>query len=230
MDMYVNIFGEQGKVLRLDCRTLEHKSYPFETNSTSIVLFDTGISHALASTEYNQRRKECNTGVALIMERHPHVMSLRDVSSDMLDEFEGKMDSTVYRRCRYVVEENSRVLRACAALMAKDLKGFGSLMYETHKGLSNKYGVSCEELDFLVESTLDENSVYGSRMMGGGFGGCTISLIDKGSVESVSKKLRSEYHRRFGRELRTYVTLIASGTQIISVDEFAAVSGSLPRV
>jgi galactokinase len=227
MDMYINIFGEQGKALLLDCRTLDHKFYPFETDYVSIVLFDTGISHALASTEYNQRRKECNTGVASIMERYPNVMSLRDVSIDMLEEFEGRMNSTIYRRCKYVVEENSRVLRACATLMEKDMRGFGSLMYETHNGLSNEYEVSCEELDFLVKLALDETSVYGSRMMGGGFGGCTISLVEKGSVEGVIKKMSAEYHRRFERDLKAYVTLIGSGTEIVSAGEYAAVSGSL---
>jgi len=227
MDMYINVFGERGKALRLDCRTLSHKSYPFENDYISIVLFDTGISHALASTEYNQRRKECNTGVASIMERYPNVMSLRDVSIDMLEEFEGRMNSTIYRRCKYVVEENSRVLRACATLMEKDMRGFGSLMYETHNGLSNEYEVSCEELDFLVKLAWDETSVYGSRMMGGGFGGCTISLVEKGSVEGVIKKMSAEYHRRFERDLKAYVTLIGSGTEIVSAGEYAAVSGSL---
>ena len=227
MDMYINVFGERGKALRLDCRTLGHTFYPFDTNSTAIVLYDTGISHDLATTEYNKRRMECNTGVATIAERHPQVASLRDVSLDMLREFEGTMNPVVYRRCRYVVEENSRVLRACSTLVMKDLKSFGSLMYESHKGLSQDYEVSCEELDFLVKLARAETSVYGSRMMGGGFGGCTIALVEKGSVEGVIKKMSAEYHRRFERDLKAYVTLIGSGTEIVSAGEYAAVSGSL---
>ena len=161
---------------------------------------------------------ECNSGVAKIIEKYPQVMSLRDVSLDMLREFEGVMDSTIYLRCKFVIEENGRVLRACAALVAKDLQRFGSLMYESHNGLSHEYAVSCAELDFLVELTLDERSVYGSRMMGGGFGGCTISLIEKGSVEKVAKKMCAQYQRRYQRELKTYVTSIGSGTEIISID------------
>jgi len=225
MDMFVNIFGQRGMVLRIDCRTLDYTPYPFETTDMSIVLLDTRISHALASTEYNQRRSECNIGVALIMERYPNVTSLRDVSVKMLEEFKPTMAPSVYRRCKYVVGENERVLRACDALTEKDLRSFGSLMYQTHDGLSKDYGVSCEELDFLVDLMRGEPSVYGARMMGGGFGGCAISLIEQESVERVSKKICGEYHRRFGTDLKPYVTSIGPGTEVVSVSEHAAVSG-----
>jgi galactokinase len=223
MDQYINIFGKSGKALRIDCRSLECEYYPFENNGVSIVLFDTGISHALASSEYNQRRIECTKGVETIRKDQRQVNSLRDVSLEMLSEYRSKMDSIIYRRCKFVVEENERLLKACEALQAKDLTAFGSLMYQTHEGLSKDYGVSCKELDYLVELTKDNPHVHGSRMMGGGFGGCTINLIENDGIEQIGKAVTAMYMQRFCSAPKIYVTSISSGTNVVTVNENATV-------
>ena len=218
MDQYINIFGKQGNVLRIDCRSLEYEYHPFD-HDVSIVLFDTRVSHSLASSEYNRRRKECSEGVKIISRSYPHVTHLRDVSVEMLAEFKYQMGTATYRRCKYVVEENERVLKACRALKKRDLKAFGHYMYETHEGLSLGYEVSCDELDYLVELVKDDPKVYGSRMMGGGFGGCTINLIEKDEIERISNRVTEKFKQRFNLEPKTYVTAISAGTGIISVNE-----------
>lgn len=218
MDQYVNIFGEQNNVLRIDCRSLDYEYYPFD-HDASIVLFDTRVSHSLASSEYNRRRRECNEGVEIIRRAYPRVTHLRDVSVEMLGEFKEHMEATTFRRCQYVVEENERVLSACRSLEMRDLKTFGRYMHQTHEGLRCLYGVSCDELDFLVDLVKDSPGVYGSRMMGGGFGGCTINLIEKGEVEHISNIVAEKYRQRFNQVLRTYITSISGGTSIVSVNE-----------
>jgi len=219
MDQYVSVFGKKGNVLRIDCRSLEYEYFPFDYEYISIVLFDTCISHSLASSEYNKRRKECAEGVEIIKKRFQNVESLRDVSADMLNEFRSELEPTVFRRCKYVVTENERLMKACEVLNTHDLKTFGSLMYETHKGLSEDYEVSCKELDFLVNYTMDKDKVYGSRMMGGGFGGCTINLIENSAIDSISKRMKEEYKKEFNIEANVYVTKISSGTNKIEIKE-----------
>jgi galactokinase len=218
MDQYINIFGEQDKVLRIDCRSLECEDYPFDY-PVVLVLFDTGLSRSLASSEYNRRREECVEGVGIIKQWHPEVTHLRDVSAEMLAECRSNLSATIYRRCKYVVEENDRVLKACQALKQRDLQLFGRLMVQTHEGLSREYEVSCSELDYLVELVNDNPHVYGSRMMGAGFGGCTINLIEKDHVEPITKQVTEGYKNRFGLEPKTYVTCISAGTNIILVNE-----------
>ncbi|RPI05977.1 MAG: galactokinase [Ignavibacteriae bacterium] len=216
MDQYINIFGKQDNVLRIDCRTLEYQYYPFAFHNISVVLFDTRVSHSLASSEYNRRREECSEGVAVIKKMYPEVNSLRDVTCDMLHQCRDRMDPTVYRRCKYVVEENERVLHACGDLEKGDLKSFGAAMKKTHAGLSGDYEVSCKELDFLVDLMSSDPQVYGSRMMGGGFGGCTINLIEKNHVEEVSSFAAVRYKQKFNIDLKTYITSIGPGTRIIA--------------
>jgi galactokinase len=161
--------------------------------------------------------------VALIKKYYPEVNSLRDVSLEMLQKSKQMMDPTIYRRCKYVVEENDRVLDACRELEKGDLKAFGSYMIKTHAGLSQDYEVSCRELDYLVELVKDNPHVYGSRMMGGGFGGCTINLIETNHIEQTSTTVIEKYKHQFKRDLKTYVTSIGSGTNIIAVNEHATV-------
>lgn len=222
MDQYINIFGERENVLRIDCRSLEYRYYPFNHHNVSIVLFDTRVSHSLASSKYNRRREECSEGVAIIKKYYPNITHLRDVSVDMLDECKQKLGETLYQRCRYVVEENDRVLRACTMLEKGDLKSFGSYMDQTHEGLSYDYEVSCEELDYLVELVRDNSQVYGARMMGGGFGGCTINLIENEAIEQVARMIQEKYEKKFTIEPKIYVTSISAGTSILSVKEHVA--------
>jgi galactokinase len=221
MDQYINVFGKTGNVLRIDCRSLEYSYFPFNYNNISIVLFDTCVSHSLASSEYNQRRRECNEGVKIIQKDFNNIQSLRDVSVDLLNDYKSKLDEIIYRRCKYAVEETERVLNACAALGKHDLVSFGSLMYKTHEGLSKDYEVSCKELDYLVELTKDNSKVFGSRMMGGGFGGCTINLIENDAIESISKTIAVEYEKKFNLRTNIYVTKISNGTSIINDKENA---------
>lgn len=223
MDQYINIFGKKGNVLRIDCRSLEKNYFPFDYENISIVLFDTKVSHSLASSEYNQRRKECSSGVKIIKQVYPEIESLRDVSLDILNEFTAKMDPVIYKRCKYVVEENLRLLEACDALSIHDLNKFGTFMYKTHDGLSRDYEVSCKELDYLVEILKDNENVYGSRMMGGGFGGCTINLIERQSVDKISGEVKEKYMKKFGIEANIYVTQINGGTNIMEVETDVAV-------
>ena len=217
MDQYINIFGKQSKVLCIDCRSLEYKYYPFIFPQISIVLFDSRISHSLASSEYNRRREECGEGVKIMKKYYPQVTSLRDVSMEMIEKYKDKMDTTIYRRCKYVVEENARVLHACQDLEKGDLKSFGKDMLKSHEGLSHDFEVSCKELDYLVELVQNDPHVYGSRMMGGGFGGCTINLIENNYIEKISKIVAEKYKQRFKIDLKTYITSIGYGTNIITV-------------
>ena len=217
MDQYINIFGKSDNVLRIDCRSLEYEYFPFDFENVSIVLFNTNVSHSLASSEYNQRRKECSDGVSVIKNHYKQVESLRDVSVDVLNEFKSKLDPVVYKRCKYAVEENDRLLDACTALSKHDLDKFGSLMYQTHEGLSSDYQVSCPELDYLVELTKDNPNIHGSRMMGGGFGGCTINIIDNNAVEEIEKFIMHEYKKKFNKDATVYVTSISDGTNTITI-------------
>jgi len=215
MDQYINIFGEAGTVLRIDCRSLIHEYFPFDYKNISIVLFNTNVSHALASSEYNLRRQECTNGVAVLKQAFPGTQSLRDVSVSQLMSCKNDMDPVVYRRCKYAVEENARLLEAGEVLKRHDLKRFGELMHETHEGLSKDYEVSCPELDYLVELTKENPKVYGARMMGGGFGGCTINLIENEEIEAISAAISEKYTDKFGLHMDTYVTRISNGTAII---------------
>jgi galactokinase len=221
MDQYINIFGKNNNVLKIDCRSLEYEYVPFEFKNISIVLFDTRVSHSLASSEYNQRRSDCSSGVELIKKDYSYIKSLRDVSIDILNEYSTKMDKSIFNRCKYVVEENDRLLKGCLALKENDLKKFGSLMYETHNGLSKEFNVSCDELDFLVDLVRDVPSVYGARMMGGGFGGCTINLIENDKIERIVNQVATSYYKKFNREMKSYITSIGSGTQLIDSDIYA---------
>src|ERR1035437_7750885 len=173
------------------------------------------------SSEYNQRRKECNKGVEIIQKKYPDVHSLRDVSIGILDEFKLKLDPVIFKRCKYIVGENERLLKACEALKMHDLETFGKYLYKTHEGLSSDYEVSCKELDYLVELTNDQPAVYGARMMGGGFGGCTINLIETDEVENISKKITQRYNQKFNLSATTIITKIGGGTRIIKQKENA---------
>jgi galactokinase len=171
----------------------------------------------LASSEYNQRREECCKGVEVLKKTYPDIRYLRDVTVDMLQSCKHQMNQVIFQRCKYVVEENDRVLQACGELEKGNLKAFGGLMRKTHLGLSCDYEVSCKELDFLVEQLKDNPYVYGSRMMGGGFGGCTINLIEKNHIEQIKQSVAEKYKKQFNIDLKAYITTLGSGTDVITV-------------
>jgi galactokinase len=215
MDQFASMFGRKNHVIQLDCQSLEYKYAPFNTDGIRIVLLDTNVKHSLASSEYNTRRQQCEAGVALIRERHPEVRSLRDVTPEMLDKYVAPVDELVYRRCQYVVEENLRLLAASEDLNNGDIEAFGQKMYGSHAGLSRKYEVSCPEADFLVEQVKGRPGVIGARMMGGGFGGCTINLVREDVIDELISDLTPVYAKAMNKELKVYIGQIENGTSLV---------------
>ena len=215
MDQFINIFGKKNNVLQIDCRSLEYKYFPFYFDDIDIILCDTRISHSLASSEYNTRRKQCEHGVQIIKKSYPDIRSLRDVSPEMLEEYKSQMDPLVYKRCHYVIKENIRVDEACKALLSNDLVKFGEKMRETHIGLRDEYEVSEALIDFLFDLTQNDDGVLGTRIMGGGFGGCTINLVKKIYSKEFVKKINHSYNDKAPEELKFYITAIEDGTTVI---------------
>lgn len=217
MDMFASMFGKKNNVIKLDCRSLEYQYEPFNMDGFKIVLIDTNVKHSLNESEYNVRRQQCEEGVAMVKKHHPHVSSLRDITLDMLNQYVLPYNELVYRRCSYVIEENERLLQACKYLEDGDMQAFGKKMYESHYGLSKKYEVSCKELDFLVEQVENNPNVLGARMMGGGFGGCTINLVKDEAVEDLINNIKKAYKEAMDLEAKAYVTKIEDGTTIINM-------------
>ena len=219
MDMFASLHGQKNKAILLDCDSLDFTYYPLALNDYSIVLFDTQIKHALASSEYNTRRLECEQGLKLIQDKYPTVKTFRDISIEQVDECLASNDvngSKVYHRCKYVVEEIQRVQLAVQDLAKGDMQAFGKKMFETHNGLSKLYEVSCPELDFLVEAVSNNENVLGARMMGGGFGGCTINIIKKSAIEEITKELTASYAQVMHKKLAVYITSIEDGTHLVA--------------
>ena len=215
MDQFASLHGRPGQVVRLDCRSLEYEYFPFDTAACGIVLCNSGVKHSLASSEYNTRRQECQRGVEVLQQTFPQVRSLRDATLEQLAQNRPAMGETVYRRCRYVVEENLRVETACQHLLAGDLPAFGQQMYASHAGLRDDYAVSCPELDLLVEQARPLPGVYGARMMGGGFGGCTINLVAHAEIDRFIAHMSAAYERELGLKLETYQTNIVGGVEVM---------------
>jgi galactokinase len=215
MDQFASMFGRKNHVIRLDCQTLAYEYAPFSTDGIRIVLLDTNVKHSLASSEYNTRRQQCEAGVALIKAHHPEVNSLRDVTPEMLDKYVAPVDALVYQRCQYVVEENLRLLAASEDLKKGDIDAFGQKMFATHDGLSRKYEVSCPEADWLVEQVKGRPGVIGARMMGGGFGGCTINLVREDVIDDLVAELTPAYAKAMNKELKVYIGQIENGTSLI---------------
>jgi galactokinase len=183
MDQMASLMSQKDHVMMLDCQDLSCRFVPFRSQ-VKIFLCDTQVERALAESGYNQRRSQCEAGVALLRKHAPDVQSLRDVSLELLEAHRAEFDPIIYRRCRYVIEENLRVIAACAALESEDLPAFGRLMNQSQQGLSKAYQVSCPELDLLAEAAAALPGVLGARMMGAGFGGCTINLVQAGQEEA----------------------------------------------
>ncbi len=216
MDQFASVFARKEEVIRLDCRTLEYAYFPFSMETYSIVLCDTGVKHSLADSEYNTRRSECEEGVRILQKYYPDISHLRDVSPVQVKAHQKELGDLIYRRCKYITEEVIRVQEACELLEKGDLKGFGLKMYDTHHGLQHEYEVSCPELDFLVEKTRDMEDVAGARMMGGGFGGCTINLVSNDYLDTFESIMTHAYLDKFGRALPVYRVKIENGTEEIT--------------
>ncbi|GAB2721513.1 galactokinase [Hymenobacter frigidus] len=215
MDQFAGLFGQADQVVRLDCRSLEYQYFPFDSAAYHLVLCNSGVKHSLASSEYNTRRQECEEGVAQLHRHYPEIKSLRDVTLPLLEAHRAELRPVVYRRCRYVVQENQRVAAACDYLVAGDMAAFGQQMYASHAGLRDDYAVSCPELDALVRIAESQPSVLGARMMGGGFGGCTINLIPAAAVAEFIATTTAAYQQQMGLSLETYQTTIVGGVSTL---------------
>lgn len=207
MDQFASLFGKAGSLIRLDCRSMEYKYYPFHPKGYKLVLLDTVVKHELASSAYNKRRESCERAAAAM-----GVEFLRDADMAMLDSVKDKISEEDYMRAEYVIGEKQRVLDVCDALERDDYETVGARMYETHYGMSRQYEVSCEELDFLNDIA-KECGVTGSRVMGGGFGGCTINLVKDELYEPFLEKAKTEFSKKYGHEPKIYPVVISDGAR-----------------
>jgi galactokinase len=215
MDMFANIFGRPKSVIRLDCRSLDYRYFPFERDDLRVVLCDTLVKRELASSEYNVRRGQCEAGVRILAKHDPGVRSLRDATPEMLVAHRAEFEPVIFRRCDYVVRENRRVVEACADLEAGEFAGFGRRMNGSHDGLRNDYEVSCVELDTLVDAARAVPGVLGARMMGAGFGGCTINLVEEKAVGALEESATRAFRGAFGRDPKLYISSLRTGTEVL---------------
>jgi galactokinase len=200
MDQFVSVFGQEYAAILIDCRTLEHQAVPLPEN-VSIVAVNSMVKHELGSSAYRERVAECAKAVAFIRSSHPQVKTLRDGTPDMLDP---AMGDVVMRRARHVISEDDRVLEFAEASKSGDLKRMGDLFVRSHRSLQHDYEVSCAELDFLVDTALTLPGVYGARMTGGGFGGCTVNLVDPAKMGSFRDQIAARYKERFGIDPKVF--------------------------
>lgn len=212
MDQFASVFGKEGSLIRLDCRSLEYQYFPFKPEGYRLVLLDSVVKHELASSAYNKRRQSCENVVAAIKKNHPSVEYLRDADMTMLDEVKADVSAEDYMRAEYVIGEVQRVLDVCAALEKGDYETVGAKMYETHYGMSKLYEVSCEELDFLNDIA-KECGVTGSRVMGGGFGGCTINLVKEELYDDFIARAKAAYREKYGKLPKIYDVVISDGSR-----------------
>jgi len=218
MDQFASVFGKKNCVIKLDCNTLEYEYFKADFKKYSLLLLDSNVKHTHLTSGYNVRRQEVEQGLAMIKQHFPEVKTFRDCTEIMLLGLKEQLGETIFKRCRFVVREIQRVRDAAKALTNSDFKKLGELMSETHEGLSKDYEVSCEEIDFLVDAVRHEKTVLGSRMMGGGFGGCSINLIEKGSEKELIEKISAEYHAAFGIELKAYKVKISKGSTLYKTE------------
>ena len=214
MDQFASIFGKKGHLMRLNCATMEFEYFPFDPKGYKVVLLDTVVKHELASSAYNKRRESCENVCAHIASKYAEVKYLSDATMQMLDEVKNEISQEDYMRAKYVIGEKQRVLDVCAALEKGDYATVGNRMYGTHYGMSKEYEVSCDELDFLNDIA-KECGVTGSRVMGGGFGGCTINLVKDELYDKFIETAKEKFNKRFGHEPKVYDVVISVGARRI---------------
>ncbi len=217
MDQFASMLSRQGNLMLLDCRSMDIDFVPVDFSGYQILLLNTGVSHNLAGSEYNKRREECEAAVERLQQNFPGISSLRDVDLAMLESQKELLSEVQFSRAHYVISENQRVLRAVKAIRERDIATFGNLMYQSHQGLQYEYEVSCQELDFLVDHARESGLVLGSRMMGGGFGGCTINLIRKEDVDSFKHSAMKTYEKTFGFAPVAIPVALSGGTSLTSL-------------
>jgi len=217
MDQFASVMSKEGHVIQLDCRSLESSYIPIDLHPYKIILLNTKVSHNLASSEYNTRKKECEEGVAIIQKKFTDVKSLRDVTDEMLVACENHLNAVVFNRCSFIVAENKRVLEMTEALRKKDLETVGKILYKAHEGISKLYEVSCPESDFLVDFSKSYSTVLGARQTGGGFGGCTLNIVHESGVDTFVESTSKAYKAKFGIALEPFEVLPSGGTSAVVI-------------
>jgi len=217
MDQFVNLHAKEFSFLLLDCKEQRSQYIPFEQDKLCIALCDSQIRRRLAHSKYNERRAQCEEGVAAIAKIQPGIKSLRDVSTDLLQSCKGHLNPTIYKRCRYVIEENNRVLKMCKALENKNLEEIKALLYASHEGLRDLYKVSCAELNRLVDEALYIDGVYGSRLMGAGFGGCTINIVESAKLGSFLSEMTKIFRDKLNKSPKIHITTLSERTHVVEV-------------
>jgi galactokinase len=215
MDQTIVAGGRAGTAMLLDCRDLSKRFIPIDANDLRVVIVNSMAEHALSGGEYGERRRQCELGVAHFQKAHPAVKALRDVTMDQVTAAKNDLPDIVFRRCRHVVGEIARTPAMADKLIAKDYYGVGKLMVDSHNSLRDDYEVSVEELDFLVEQSMQVNGVYGARMTGGGFGGCIVALVSPHAVDNLIGHLEPAYHRRFHKKPGIFVTTATDGAKMV---------------
>ena len=210
MDQYASMFGVKKSALLLDCRTIESKPYKIDFKEYKLMLINTNVKHDLSESAYNNRREVCEKISSLLQ-----ISALRDASKEDLDELIGKISDEEYQKALYIINENNRVKQFSEAINKDDIAALGDLLYQSHEGLSTKYKVSCEELDFLVDSAKECPNILGARMMGGGFGGCTINLVKKHEFKVFKKDISRKFRNKFKKECSVYSVKLSKGTKIV---------------
>ncbi|WP_088322797.1 galactokinase [Polaribacter tangerinus] len=211
MDQYASMFGEKKSALLLDCRTVTSTSYKIDFNNYKLLLINTNVKHDLSESAYNDRREVCEKVSEML-----GVKALRDAKITDLEKLKNQVSEEDFKKALYVIEENLRVQQFSRAIEKNDVNMVGKLLYQSHNGLSNMFKVSCKELDFLVEQTVNNSAVLGARMMGGGFGGCTINLIEKSAIKEFKKDISKRYQKEFDKSCSIYEVKLAKGTRIIN--------------
>ncbi len=222
MDQFISTLGQEGNLLLIDCRTNAFTLVPFGDGEDSplILVTNSNVKHALTGSEYPDRVRQCKEAVAAIKKKYPEVNSLRDATIEMLKTVKRDLSEEAYKRGKHVIDENARTLATVEALKAKDYAKAGKLMHQSHVSLRDDYQVSCEEIDFLVKSALSVKGVYGSRITGGGFGGCTVTLVERKAVKELEKFLRDNYYKQFHKRCDCYEAIPSSGATVLDVSEF----------
>nr|WP_299346328.1 galactokinase [Allomuricauda sp.] len=215
MDQFSSVMGKKDHTMLLDCQSLEFEYIPTKLSPYVILMLNTNVTHNLATSGYNTRREESASGLKIVADHFGTKNSFRDISLEMIEECKAMLGDVRYKRCTYVLEENRRVLTAAEALKRNDLMALGEILYNSHKGQSQKYEVSCAELDFLVEFSKEFKEILGSRMVGGGFGGCTLNIIHEDAVEGYVERVSMAYEKTFGINLSHFVSVPSDGTTII---------------
>lgn len=215
MDQFASLMGREKQLVLLDCRSLEYEYIPCDLGQYEIVLINSKISHDLSESAYEARVKECAEGVKILQQFYPEVQSLRDASKTMVQKHKDALGPVVFKRCLYVTSENERLLQVCESLRQGQVEEVGPLLFETHAGLRDLYEVSCKEVDFLVDFAVQHPAVIGSRIMGGGFGGCSINLVESSRSGEFISSVKSAYQGAYQREAEAYQVDIVDGTDLV---------------